>query len=1119
MSRPQLLACLLLTLTCCTVAQGEPTTLTRYDYQHMARDIPFRTCTVDAGDHAGVGQVITVPPDAKDVCGVRFKVSKAGHPGPLLYKLGTTPGGAEIAAGAVPSEEIIALYDLFYGGDFTPQAVKSGEKLYLTLRAERGNYPDDYYLAYGPRDGEGIPEKACGTAIAPKGHEAFPLSYCLLTSVGPGDPPGVEERFEFVRRITRPPYADATLLRDPKRKAGPDEVAIDSEWSIIGPPEGNAVIDTAIGDLQTYFDRAMGIKLPVRRRKTIADASRQEKTIVVGDVTTLSDQAEGLKGSESYRVVVKPDRIILCGADDRGAMRAIYHLEDVTGFAEGPFVKRGSVTKKCLFSPRLTQRIGPSNSFLTEFSQPNIYTDGFLSTISHQGFNAVYAYANLEEFTHDSEFFPELNNALAPRKYGDDAVFPEVKDEKATDRRYRRLRDLVSRGKKYGIDVYLYYATNYHHSVPKSLYEKYPDCQGYSWGNSMCTSNPRVQEYFAETTRHIFQRVPGLKGLVLIFDSEGFFSCARSRSRCPRCKDRLPEDIVTEYITTINKAMKQVDPRTELIAWSYYTGHPAWVVRGIPKLPKDVTFQPGFAKGSIVERGGVRHVAGDYIISEIGPPKHFVEHAEVAIASGLKLSAKTSHSYANEFVNVPYIPVPQQFHRRIAAMREYPISAFLANWTHHGYSPNLNAEMLKWYYWNNEPEIDRLLLNLASRQFGAEAAPGFVEAWSHFSKAITYYPYSDGVARYPGPIQVGPGQPLYLDRSVRGAGGVRSWQNDLKWTKPWGPDIVLKYFGLLQSEWQRGLDVMEKAMAEVPPNKQQAARREHGIAKSILCCVRSCMNVVRFLQARNQLYAEADKVKRDEILKAMREIAETELANAREALVLCQFDSRIGYASGGARVGGLYTPALIRWKIDQVEEMIRDEMPRFAATYQPPPSVKPQIDSEAFAKMFDVAAVGGATCTIKDGRLSMRSPSPAGGINLNYRERLRAPRTFEVTVDTAGMSETGLIGFLDGPLTPTLNTEVHKHLLSHFVVRNDHWYVNGEPDKPFVVRGKYYPGIHTFTIVLKEDVIDFHVDGRQVGRIPNCKSPKRSFHISADPYTSHYGGRLDVLKIDTGSSS
>jgi len=82
----------------------------------------------------------------------------------------------------------------------------------------------------------------------------------------------------------------------------------------------------------------------------------------------------------------------------------------------------------------------PGGSKYTETSRALIYTDGLLRRISHQGFNAIYLYGNLEELTYDSRVFPELNNVLAPRKYDADSVFPEVKDERATDRRYRRLR-------------------------------------------------------------------------------------------------------------------------------------------------------------------------------------------------------------------------------------------------------------------------------------------------------------------------------------------------------------------------------------------------------------------------------------------------------------------------------------------------------------------------------------------------------------------------------------------------------------------------------------------------------------------------------------------------------
>ena len=99
-----------------------------------------------------------------------------------------------------------------------------------------------------------------------------------------------------------------------------------------------------------------------------------------------------------------------------------------------------------------------------------------------------------------------------------------------------RLRELVDRAARFGIDVYLYYATNYHHPVPQWFYEKHPDCKGCAWDGSMCTSSPKVQEYLAETTRNLFTAVPRLKGLVMIFDSEGFYNCAVWRT-APNARD------------------------------------------------------------------------------------------------------------------------------------------------------------------------------------------------------------------------------------------------------------------------------------------------------------------------------------------------------------------------------------------------------------------------------------------------------------------------------------------------------------------------------------------------------------------------------------------------------
>ena len=283
----------------------------------LAPTVPHQMRPVDSDQFAGVGQTITLPAGAQDVCGVGFKLTRAGSPGRLLYRLGRTKGGSEIVSGAIPADDVLPLYELLYGGDFSAKKVAAGETLYLTLQAERGKYPEDYYLVYGPRLGCGSPAAAQGTPLAPPGQEGFSLSYHLLTSVGPGDPPRGEERFAFVREVTGATLFPYRTASDPERQPRPDETTIDGSWTIVGPPRGNRVIDTAIEDLQTCFDRCLGARLAVLREKLSPETLRREHVIVLGDSATLPQLAGGLKPPESYRVQVEPERILLCGVDDR----------------------------------------------------------------------------------------------------------------------------------------------------------------------------------------------------------------------------------------------------------------------------------------------------------------------------------------------------------------------------------------------------------------------------------------------------------------------------------------------------------------------------------------------------------------------------------------------------------------------------------------------------------------------------------------------------------------------------------------------------------------------------------------------------------------------------------
>ena len=66
-------------------------------------------------------------------------------------------------------------------------------------------------------------------------------------------------------------------------------------------------------------------------------------------------------------------------------------------------------------------------------------------------------------------------------------TFKELEDPEA-DLRLKRIQELSQRARQYGVDVYVYLATNYNHPVPDWFYQKYPEAKGIGYNNAMCTS-------------------------------------------------------------------------------------------------------------------------------------------------------------------------------------------------------------------------------------------------------------------------------------------------------------------------------------------------------------------------------------------------------------------------------------------------------------------------------------------------------------------------------------------------------------------------------------------------------------------------------------------------------
>ena len=414
--------------------------------------------------------------------------------------------------------------------------------------------------------------------------------------------------------------------------------------------------------------------------------------------------------------------------------------------------------------------------------------------------------------------------------------------------------------------------------VPQWFYEKHPEVRGAGWGTPMCTSDERVRRYHAEIVENLFRRAPGLRGLIVIYDSEGFFYCGNSeasRAKCPRCRNRSSEELALEVLTNLKDAIERAGGSGKrLIAWNYGTDY-AWIRKLIPKLPKDILFQVDFSKGGLVERDGIRHFTGDYNLTLAGPPEHFVEQYRDARAAGLEFLAKTEHAVSQEFIFVPYNPAMEQWYRRIARIRDFDVAGWFGNWCHYGYLASLPAQLINRMSFDPVPAPGTVLYELASSAYGERAASRMVAAWKEYSDGIRLFPYSDRVARTPGPLQKGPSHPLWLDPGVKSFGQWRSWQNDLEWTRPWGPDVAAKYLGQVKEHFSRGIAATEAARGETSGRRRAA------------------------LEA----------------------------------------DSRLGYASegGGVQRGGLFTPELVRWKIGQLDDLLVRELPR--VTGRPPARV------------------------------------------------------------------------------------------------------------------------------------------------------------------------------------
>jgi hypothetical protein len=139
--------------------------------------------------------------------------------------------------------------------------------------------------------------------------------------------------------------------------------------------------------------------------------------------------------------------------------------------------------------------------------------------------------------------------------------------------------------------------------------------------------------------------------------------------------------------------------------------------------------------------------------------------------------------------------------------------------------------------------------------------------------------------------------------------------------------------GQLEDWFLKGDAQLEEARRVAEPEYHGAIDSELRVGRTIQTAVRSTLNLIEWLKARDTYEAAKSESGRREALEAMNKVAMAELENAQRILPLLNGDSRLGYASDGAGLirGGLFNPDLVRWKTGQIDDLLLRILPTRAS--------------------------------------------------------------------------------------------------------------------------------------------------------------------------------------------
>ena len=686
----------------------------------------------------------------------------------------------------------------------------------------------------------------------------------------------MERNYEFRKRLLEVHKRD---MRDDSIWMSADGCIVDECWEIVYPLGEGRVIENAAYDLLEYFRVSMGMYLRVRGSKDIVgEVATPRGKIILTTAELTPELASSSEQSMAFRMYVD-DGVVVCGRADRGAAQGAYFVEERMNLARGPVIARGESDRAPLFSPRMTH----SGYGL------DMYPDAHIRAIAHAGMDAILVF---------------------------------VKDVDRTPHGYLDFNELIDRAAGFGVDVYVY---------SYMISERHPD-------------DPDALEFYEGTYGRLFKQCPGFKGVVLVGESCEFPSKDPRVVPLPYYKvtkennpGRLPSPgwfPCTDYpqwVNMVKGVIRAHKPDADFVLWTYNWGYVNREDRLalIRALPTDLSLEVTFEMFEKFEKpGGVNITCVDYTLSFEGPGQYFASEAAEAKARSIPLYAMANTGGLTWDIGViPYQPCPDQWKRRYDAMlrarEEWGLSGVMES-HHYGFWPSFVSELAKASFWSPAVDYEQLMLDIATRDFGAKNAQSMLEVWRLYSDGIRkYVPTNED--QY-GPFRIGPAYPLVFDEQVvipsvdfAPHGGNKICNPVYRYDLKKLPNLLyeIESLGEMKALYAKGNAILASIAASLSGRQRDEAEHLLAMSRFIVNTTHTVINVKKWhLHKCKLLEGECDPAAE---IAAMRAIAADEIKNARDTIPFVEYDSRLGFEPS---MEYQCDRAHIEWKIAVTERAV-----------------------------------------------------------------------------------------------------------------------------------------------------------------------------------------------------